>query len=147
VENDRQLFDQLFADAIEVDGFGNAKVLAAITDGESWAYGYNRKKTHPFQKQFGSTEDHIHLHAEIGAIMQWIKFGDRVGSAHRRQYDFINEMEECDLYIMRVKRAVRGGPWVTGLSKPCLGCSRAIATFGIGHVYYTEDNAKRFICL
>lgn len=147
--DDRELFDSLFNDAIEVDSFGNAKVIATITDGETWSYGYNSKKTHPFQKTFGTTEDHIHLHAEIDAIMQWIKFGDVAmsGSANRRIYNFVKQMEECDLYIMRVKRDGRGGPWITGLSKPCIGCQRAIATFGIRSVFYTEDDAKVFSCL
>jgi tRNA(Arg) A34 adenosine deaminase TadA len=144
---DREQFDQLFADAIEVEGFGKAKVVAMITDGETFAYGYNSNKTHPFQKQFGTTEENIYLHAEIDAIKSWIRYGNAMGSAYRRQFDFIKQMEECDMYIMRVKRDGRGGPWITGLSKPCVGCMRAIATFGISRVYYTEDNAKEFSCL
>lgn len=144
-----EIFDEMFANTIEVDPFGKARVLAMITDGETKSYGYNQKKSHPFQKRFGTTEDNIFLHAEIDAIMQWIKFGDlsMSGSINRRCFNFIEQMRECALYIMRVKRDGRNGPWITGLSKPCIGCSRAIATFSIAHVYYTEDNAKEFTCL
>jgi len=133
---DRELFDQLFSDAIEVDGMGGAKVLAAITDGNSWAYGYNQEKTHPFQKRFGTTESSIFLHAEIDAIKNWL-----------RHNGGLQDLSECDLFIMRVKRLHRNGPWITGLSKPCTGCKRAIATFGIKNVMYVDNNATRFSCL
>ena len=131
-----ETFNELFALALDSEEFAHARVVALITDGYSSSYGFARNKTHPFQKRFGTTEDHIYLHAETDAIKNWLRFNGGV-----------EDLSDCELYIMRVKKASRNGPWVIGLSKPCIGCMRAIATFGINEVYYTEDNAKEFTCL
>src|ERR1700744_185704 len=129
--DETETFDEMFFDALDVEGHGHARVFAKITDGRTASCGYNKKKTHPFQKRFGKNEDCIYLHAEIDAIKNWLRFcGDT------------EDLSDCDLFVMRIKRDGRRGPWVTGLSKPCEGCMRAIATFGIETVYYTEDNAK-----
>ncbi len=130
------MFDNLFKDALAGEKVGNARVTAAITDGSGFtSFGRNRRKSHPFQKRFGTTEECIFLHAEIEAIHNFLKRNK------------VLDLQASDLFIMRVKQESRRGPMVTGLSKPCEGCMRAIVEFEIGSVYYTEDNASTFSCL
>lgn len=129
---DKKLFKEMFEMACEGEPVGGARVVAQLTDGQTSTFGYNQMKSHPFQKRFGKNEDCIYLHAEIDAIKNWFRFNQ------------MNDLTDYELYVMRVKRE---GAMVTGLAKPCEGCQRAIATFGISCVYYTEDNATGFTSL
>jgi tRNA(Arg) A34 adenosine deaminase TadA len=130
------IFEHMFHEALHNEGFGKARMSAVVKVGDTKVMGYNSKKSHPFQKRFAKDDSCIYLHAEIDAIKNYLKFTRDIDS-----------LRDAELYIMRVKRDGRNGPWITGLSKPCVGCLRAIATFGIPHVYYTENNAKEFTCL
>jgi deoxycytidylate deaminase len=132
----QDVFDDLFEDALNGEKTGNARVSAFLTNGKDSSYGRNSKKSHPFQKRFGTTEECIYLHAEIKAIKNFLRFNGEV-----------DDLPYTTLFVMRVKRDGRKGPIITGLAKPCEGCMRAIVEFCIPFVYYTEDNAKRFTCL
>jgi len=130
------LFDVMFNDTIEQPKCANARISAYIIDGSRIvSTGYNSMKTHPFQLKYGKNDQCIHLHAEIDAIKNALKVVS------------LKELRYCDMYIFRVKRESRIGPFISGLVKPCVGCQRAIVAFGLKNVYYTEDNKKSFVAL
>lgn len=88
------------------------------------AVGFNRRKSHPFQKKFGRNEHSIYLHAEIDAIV----------SASRLAIDF----ERCDLIVIRLKPIHRGSKKEKlSPSAPCKGCTRCISAFGIKNVIHS----------
>lgn len=95
------------------------------------AVGANLAKSDPWQHRFSSAPDRIYLHAEIAAIK---KAHGLIGR---------HELSKCHLFVCRLKQTntdrgrIRQFQWA--LSKPCLGCSRAIESFGIRRVYYTID--------
>lgn len=104
--------------AIAHPGCANAKVVAAIVRKRILAFGFNNYKTHPLQKQYARNPASLCLHAEIDAIA-------RLG----------HQAKGADLYVARVLK--NGTP---AMAKPCQGCVRAIAAFGIRNVYYTTHN-------
>jgi len=96
--------------------------------------GFNKRKTHPFQRKFSKHEEAIYLHAEIDAIKNALKNVDA------------ETISKSTLYIMRVKyEDMSAKRFVRGLSKPCEGCSRAIAQFGINKVYYTTEEGFDYL--
>lgn len=91
--------------------------------------GSNSYKTHPFQAKFGKCREAIYLHAEVNVIKESLK---KVS---------VCDLKKASLYIARLKWTNAGKrKKVQGLAKPCEGCQRAIATFGIEEVFYTLDN-------
>jgi tRNA(Arg) A34 adenosine deaminase TadA len=137
MRNQDRIFKSLFDLTTQVIPVAGAKISAFITDKNNniISAGFNSKKTHPFQAKFGKNEFSIQLHAEIDAIKNALRTVN------------VDDLRKYNLYICRVKQARRGMPFITGLSKPCQGCMRAIATFDIKNVFYTEDNAEDFVCL
>lgn len=90
--------------------------------------GLNRMKSHPFQAKFAKNEMAIFLHAEVHAIKNALR------------EITVEELAKCDLYIARIKRPKSyEDQYVWGMSKPCCGCQRAIAEFGIRRTIYTTD--------
>jgi tRNA(Arg) A34 adenosine deaminase TadA len=81
-------------------------------------------KTSPFQKKYAADEWKIFLHAEISAIKNALRI------LH------VDDLKHCTLFVCRVKHLGLGN------SKPCSGCQRAIAEFGIKTVYYTSENGN-----
>lgn len=127
---DKKIIDRLFDHSIESDPAGKAKISAAIVRrNEIISIANNSMKTHPFQKKFGKNKDSIHLHAEIYAILKALKKIE------------IEDLAKCDLYIARSKKNNEDSSkgFEIGLAKPCAGCMRAISTFGIKNVYYTDE--------
>jgi deoxycytidylate deaminase len=93
------------------------------------ALGTNHFKTHPFQIKYRRRPDAIYLHAEVAAIKRAIW--------HLSE----KEMRRAILISVRIKYDNQLNPRL-GISKPCEGCQRAIAEFGIRHVYYTTENQE-----
>ena len=89
------------------------------------AFGVNKLKSHPFQLRFGKNSDSIYLHAETDAIKNALRFVD------------VDDLKKSTLYICRIKKISKKDCW--GLSKPCSGCQKAISTFGIKNVIYSND--------
>ena len=83
-------------------------------------------KSDPFQARYAKNSECIYLHAEIHAIKNALK------------HVSVNELSKASLYVLRVRK--EDGMWA--MSKPCSGCMRAIAEFGIRNVFYTDDNGK-----
>jgi len=91
--------------------------------------GTNHLKTHPFQIKYRRRPDAIYLHAEVAAIKRAIR--------HLSE----KELKRSTLVSVRVKYDHNMNPRF-GMSKPCEGCQRAIAEFGIRYVYYTAEDEK-----
>jgi len=115
--------------AIAVEPVAQARISSCLVyKNEIISFGMCKMKSHPFQARFGKNSDSIYLHAETDCIKNALKLID------------MNELSRCSLYICRVKYECRlKNSVVYGMAKPCCGCSRAIATFGINKVFYTTD--------
>jgi len=114
-----------------------AQISAGIVyKNEFISFGSNQLKTHPFQQKFSKHEDAIYLHAETDAIKNALKVLTQ------------EQLARSTLYICRLKQiSSEDERKVWGLAKPCPGCQRAIATFGIKDVYYTTDRDNHFECM
>jgi tRNA(Arg) A34 adenosine deaminase TadA len=120
-------FKQTLTDlAIANTGTRNRIKLAAgvVFKNRLVAVGVNSYKSHPLMSKFGKNPEAIYLHAEVDAIKNAL----RVLS--------LQELEKSDILVVRVKRDEHD--YKTCLAKPCEGCARAIETFNIRNLYYTE---------
>ena len=130
------IFNILFRLGMTTEKVGHSRVAAALVHrNDVVSFGVNSKKTHPFQKLYGRNDMSLCLHAEVAAIKNALRFIS------------VKDLKDCTLYVLRVKQNEPKGSFVAGLSRPCDGCQRAIATFGIKKVYFTEDNGSSFVCL
>lgn len=113
--------------ASDVVPVGAAKIAAAIVyKGRIISIGICSYKSHPLQRKYGRNEHSIFLHAEIDAISKAI---GRV------------DLSKCSLYVVRMKwDGCKRTSLIEGLAKPCEGCCKAIAAFGIRNVYWTKEN-------
>jgi tRNA(Arg) A34 adenosine deaminase TadA len=111
------------------DEYPRARLAAALVKSNKvLSIGINRNKTDPLQAKYGRNDESIFLHAEIHAIKNAL-----------REHS-LEDIENSTLYVCRVKRPEqKSKKWVWGLARPCDGCSRAIAEFGIKNVIYTTD--------
>jgi tRNA(Arg) A34 adenosine deaminase TadA len=117
--------------AVENTGVrGRFKLAAGIVyKSQLIATGLNSYKSHPIMCEWGTNADSIYLHAEIDAIKNALKLITQ------------SQLTKCDIYIVRVKRPYNAsGNWEEGLAKPCPGCRRAIESFGLKRVFWTEDS-------
>jgi tRNA(Arg) A34 adenosine deaminase TadA len=95
------------------------------------ATGVNSYKTHPLMMTKGYRPGQVFMHAEVDAIRNSLRLITP------------SQLNSCELYIVRVKRPYLGATtWVHGLAKPCPGCTRVIANFGIERVFWTQDAPK-----
>lgn len=118
--HDKRLHDLLTV-AHDMSDFDKHKHAAAIYIGNKMiSFGVNQLKSHPLQKKFGTNGDAIYLHAEVDAIRNALK---RVN---------VYDLRNATLYVTKSKQGV------AGMSKPCVGCQRAIMHFGIKNVFWTE---------
>jgi tRNA(Arg) A34 adenosine deaminase TadA len=92
------------------------------------SFGINRYKTSPIQNRFKKNENAIYLHAEVACVKNALRHLD------------VEDFKKCDMFVVRVKRLVYEGEFVYAMAKPCEGCSRCIAEFGIRNVYYTVED-------
>lgn len=111
------------------DEYPRARLAAGLVkNNKVLSIGINRNKTDPLQAKYGKNSEAIFLHAEIHAIKNALK-----------EYN-IEDLDGATMYVCRVKRPSElSKKWVWGLAKPCEGCSRAIAEFGIKNVIYTTN--------
>jgi len=100
-----------------------------VYKGRFLSIGVNQNKSHPFHAKFSHHSQAIFLHAETDAIKNLIKKYDDPDSLLKRS----------TLYIARVKYYEDRGKSMWGLSKPCIGCVKAILTFEIPMVVYSLD--------
>jgi tRNA(Arg) A34 adenosine deaminase TadA len=112
-----------------------AKLAAAIViKNEIISIGFNRKKTHPFQRQFQTNDKQIYLHAETDAINRALKYVSK------------EELRKATLYVARVKytdNKSKKAIWAE--SKPCTGCQKAIKSYGILNVVHTCEEEYKYM--
>ena len=115
--------------AENVEPFAAARIAAALVyKNEVISVGWNKSKSHPFQKKYSSNSEAIFLHAETDTIYNAM-----------RKYD-LSVIAKSKLYIYRAKwNSDKKISFVQGLAKPCVGCMRAITTFNIKRICYTLD--------
>lgn len=113
----------LFKLACSQEPVANARIAAALVyKRQIIAFGRNRRKSHPLQARYGKNEQSIYLHAELDCISRSI------------------DPAKCSLFIVRAKySSTARSAHVYGLARPCIGCMRAIAAFGIQSVCYSTD--------
>jgi tRNA(Arg) A34 adenosine deaminase TadA len=129
MDRHRRQLDMLSKVASSVERVAGAKLAACIVYKNTVvSFGINQKKSHPFQLKYSSNDDAIYLHAETAAI--------HAATKHLTAEQF----KKATLYIARVKSPNHVDCW--GMSKPCEGCTRAIAAFGIKKVVFTCDDGN-----
>jgi len=108
-----------------------ARIAAGLVyKGDMISFGVNSRKTHPFQVKFQRNAESIFLHAETSAIKNALYLHS------------LEEIAKSTLYVVRVKYpSPTDKTLIFGLAKPCEGCERAIAEFGIKRVVYTLDGS------
>jgi len=118
----------------EANDDSNIRFAAAVVyRNKIISVGYNRRKSHPFQAKFAKNPEAIFLHAEVHAIKDALRDIS------------VEDLAKCELYISRVKKPKAGDKhFVWGLAKPCCGCQRAIAEFGIRRTIYTCDDVGNY---
>jgi deoxycytidylate deaminase len=123
-------FDLLFKIADAVEPVARQRLAACLVyKNDIVSIGTNKKKTHPFQRKYSSNDEAIWLHAETDCIVNALRHVDA------------DTLSKCTMYVLRVKRPDDDPKkFVQGLSKPCEGCQRALAQFGIKKVCYTLDD-------
>ena len=123
-----EIQDEIFKLAQSVEPVRGARIAAAVVrKGKVVSYGYNHKKTHPFQTRFCKNPHAIFFHAEVHAIKNALKSVD------------VEDLYKCELYIVRAKRDKANRKWITGMSKPCSGCQKCIDLFDLKSVYYSIE--------
>lgn len=132
---DNEVIDMLVKLAGSAPKVGRASIAACVMErGHVVSWGFNQKKSHPFQARFGRNDDAIYLHAETDAIKNAIK---ALGT---------EDLSRCTLFVGRSKRV---SPFtrktVYGMAKPCYGCAKAVATFNIKRAVWSMDE-EGFSC-
>mgnify|MGYP006288937977 CR=1 FL=1 len=96
-------------------------MVAALTKkGDIIGVGQNKMKSHPFQAKFGRNEESIYLHAETAALL-----------------DALNRGENPNGATMHVIRRLRNDSF--GLARPCQGCMKALAVYGVDRIIYSNE--------
>lgn len=129
------IFTTLSRIAEQVAPIKSARIVAAVVLRKKiLAFGANQLRTHPFQAQFGKNPDAVYWHAETNAIY------------HALQSNHLAQLRYADLYVYRAKYAdSRKLGFVAGNAKPCSGCLKCIADFGLKRVFYSTGTG--YACL
>lgn len=91
------------------------------------ATGVNSYKTHPLMASPGYHREQIYMHAEVDAIRNALRLVSQ------------DQLAKAAIYIVRVKQNREEGGYTFGLARPCRGCTRMIASFGIDSAWWSED--------
>lgn len=129
-----KILDTLIAVAKSTQHHFRANHAAAIVyKGRFLAVGINQKKSDPFHVRFASNDKAIFIHAETDCIKQVVNYFN----------DALYYLKNSTLYVVRVKGEDKT-EW--GLSKPCIGCLKAVDLFNIKKVIYSKDNQGYGTC-
>ncbi len=131
-----QIIDSLVQLAADLENpAGGSRLAAAVVHkGRIIAYGFNKKKTDPFQAKRGKNKHAIYLHAETDAIKKALRHID------------LQTLSRCTLIVVRVKRPGSFSPdWIRAKSRPCLGCRRAALEFDLRRVIYLDEEGQSVI--
>jgi len=90
--------------------------------------GVNSYKTHPLMQSPGYHREQIYMHAEVDAIRNSLRLISQ------------DQLQKSTIYVIRVKQRRDSEGFEYGMARPCLGCTRMIASFGIDSVWWSEDH-------
>lgn len=99
--------------------------------------GLNSYKTSPLQARFASNPECIHIHSEISAIQNAIRYLARHNGFHYRD---VTDLSGWSMFVARVLKD--GTP---AMAMPCDGCQRALSAFNISKVEWTVSPQQSFI--
>lgn len=123
---DNLIIDSLFTLARDQEKNFKVRIVSAVAyRGKIISYGFNQKKSHPFQNKFKKNPHALFLHAETDAIKNALKCTS------------IDILKKSTLYVVRAK--IIDEEMVYGEAKPCSGCEACIKWFGLKKVLYTTD--------
>ena len=95
-----EIFNETFKLAQSVEPVRGARIAAAVVrKGKVVSFGYNHKKSHPFQAKFCKNNHAVFFHAEVHAIK------NALNSVN------VDDLSKCDLYIVRAKRNKENKKW------------------------------------
>jgi len=94
----------------------------------------NTHKTHPLQQNYYPHEASKGTHAEISILAKYLS---REAASAVRGGSKLPGLHKC---TMRVWRFRKDGS--LAMAKPCVGCQRALTTYGLGVILYTDDQGK-----
>jgi len=116
--------------AIDVNSCNRARLAACLVyKNDIIAVGVNQMKSHPFQQKFSKNVESIYLHAETDCLKNALRLATP------------QEIAKSTLYVCRVKHHdTEDRKLVWGISRPCMGCIRAIVAYDIKKVVYSCDN-------
>lgn len=128
-DRDGKIISDLFLMAQDLDPVNSSRIASCIfLKNNLISYGFNQRKSHPFQAKYAKNNESIFLHAETDAIKNALR---RIS---------VDDLSRCSLYIARAKHISNRSPaWIRGLACPCEGCMKAIVQFNIKKVVYTVD--------
>jgi deoxycytidylate deaminase len=123
------IFNTLRVLAVDVAPIKSSRMTAAIVRGkEIISFGANQMRTHPFQAKFGKNPESLFWHAETNAIFNALRVVD------------VDRLKKAGLYVCRVKySSTKREQFILGNAKPCMGCAKCIADFGVKRVFYTTE--------
>lgn len=119
----RKLFDVALS-VSQLSDYPRIKIGAVITKGgDIISVGFNRKKSHPFQKKYNihrgcGDESKDYIHAEISAIVK---------ARHQ-------DLEGATIYVSR-----NNANGDRAMCRPCSACMKAIMDAGIKKIFYTSE--------
>jgi deoxycytidylate deaminase len=129
------IFNTLRVLAVDVAPIKSSRMTAAIVRGkEIISFGANQMRTHPFQAKFGKNPESLFWHAETNAIFNALRVVD------------VDSLKKADLYVCRVKySSTKREQFILGNAKPCMGCAKCIADFGVKRVFYTTETGYEYL--
>lgn len=117
----QKIFSKLEMYAKEGVHVRSSRHAAAITyKGIIIAKGRNSYKTHPIMNKWGKNSKSIYLHAEIAALLEFLK---------NFPPDFASK---CEMFVLRINKKEE-----VSSSCPCKGCQKAIDFYKFKKVYWT----------
>lgn len=111
-----------FARSNPVKGLPRMAAMIVNKRGQLISVGFNSRKSDPMAAKYGRHPEAVYPHAELAALKQALRFLED------------DELANCTMYVARVKKD--GSP---ALAKPCEGCQRALAEFGMGNVEWVKS--------
>lgn len=90
--------------------------------------GVNSYKTHPLMQSPGYRTEQIYMHAEVDAIRNALRLITQ------------DQLSRSAIYVVRVKRTRDCSDYQFGMARPCQGCTRMIASFGLNSVWWSKDH-------
>ena len=124
----KRYIDLLSKHASEIDPVDNSRHAAAVVIRKRVVgLGVNSYKSHPFADKYSRRNGAVYLHAETSAIKDALRTVS------------VDDLSKATLFVVRMKKFTPHGELETAMSKPCDGCERCIADFGIKKVVYTTD--------